>query len=360
MDAPHLAYQHDAGFTEKPVTHARAVAESVSEAYDSAFWPRAMTLRLVIATCYVVLVPAGLLPMSSLWWVASAWTLFAYSLAVLLIFHRYGLQRWYVDGSPFADTFAITVAIIALAQPDYPLWAAYFLVITTLSMYHTTRYILSFAVWTLLLFWSSMAVLELSGRASISWELGAVVSFMTLFMALNSDMIAGSTRRLRRMVRRAALTDPLTGLDNRRRFREILDSHDECESQPLAVLMYDLDNFKMLNEEHGHLYADEVLVRVSEELRVVFRAADTVARYGGDEIVVLAHVASLPEAVAMAERSMARVREQAGVSVSAGVAVYPLTAATLDLAVFSADAALGKAKRSGKAQVVVAPALSAA
>lgn len=342
---------------QRPDLH---VAESAYDAYDSAFWPRAMTLRLLIAVCYLVLIPIGLLPMSFWWWVVSGWTLFLYSLGVLVVYHRFGLQRAYVDGSPFVDTFAITLAIVALAQPDYPLWAAYFLVITTLSMYHSTRYILSFALWTLALFWAGMALLMLSDRSTVSWQLGTMVTFMTLFMSLNADMIAASTRRLRRMVQRAALTDPLTGLDNRRRFREILDSHNECESRPLAVLMYDLDNFKMLNEEYGHLYADEVLVRVADELRQVFRAADTVARYGGDEIVVLAHVASVDEAVAMAERSLARVLDIAAVSLSAGVAVYPVTAATLDLAVFSADAALGKAKRTGKSRVVVAPESAAA
>jgi diguanylate cyclase (GGDEF)-like protein len=118
--------------------------------------------------------------------------------------------------------------------------------------------------------------------------------------------------------------------------------------------MYDVDNFKALNETKGHVYADAVLVQVAAALRSSLRNADSIARYGGDELIALAPVASVEEAVTLAERSRAHVFEQAGVTVSAGVSVYPLTARTLADAVADADAALGRAKQGGKARVVVA------
>jgi diguanylate cyclase (GGDEF)-like protein len=183
---------------------------------------------------------------------------------------------------------------------------------------------------------------------------------MLMFTAINAEVISTSNRRLREMVLHASLTDPLTGLANRRRFREILDLHDVPDTRPLAVLMYDVDNFKRINEERGHVYADTVLVRICAELRIALRDADVVARYGGDELVVLAHVASVEDALTLGERSLEHIRATAEVELSLGIAVYPLTAATLDDAVHSADEALGRAKRAGKARAVIAAARIAA
>jgi diguanylate cyclase (GGDEF)-like protein len=201
--------------------------------------------------------------------------------------------------------------------------------------------------------YAAAGTLHLVERADVPWRITMIVSIMAVFTALNCDVIATSNRTLRARVRKASLTDPLTGLDNRRRFREVLDAHTEGNA-PLAVLMYDLDNFKEINEEHGHVYADSVLTSVAAEMRACFRDADTVARYGGDELIVLAHVAGIDDAISMAERSLVRVRSQVGVNMSAGVAVYPLTAPSLDAAVKDADDALGRAKHSGKARVAAA------
>jgi diguanylate cyclase (GGDEF)-like protein len=246
------------------------------------------------------------------------------------------------------------VATIAVARPDLPIWVGYLLIISSLSMLHTTRYLLAFSVWCIAVFWCSVAAAAALDRGTVAWQMDIVVTAMAVFTALNCDLISASNRKLRELVRQASMTDPLTGLDNRRRFREVLDAHTVPDARPLAVLMYDVDNFKALNEERGHVSADGVLVRIAEELRETFRDADTVARYGGDELVVLAHVDSLDDAVAMAERSLQRIAEHAGVRMSAGVSVYPVTALSLEDAVRDADDALGRAKRAGKARVAAA------
>jgi diguanylate cyclase (GGDEF)-like protein len=331
-----------------------------TDAVDPGYWPRAMSLRVIIAACYVALIPAGLLPMSTAWWIISGWSLLLYAVAVLAIYYRCGVLRLHSDVTPFTDTLMVTLAIVALARPDYPIWIGYFLIIMSLATFHTTRYMAAFALSTIALYWAGLLILHMSARAPIAWQLASVVSIMAVFMALNADVISESNRKLRDMVRKASLTDPLTGLDNRRRFREILDSHTDAEPRPLAVLMYDLDNFKNLNEEFGHVRADAVLVRVADELRASFREADTVARYGGDEIVVLAHVLSLDHAVAIAERSIARINDLVGVTMSVGVSVYPVTSTSIDGALREADDALGTAKRAGKARVAASPARGAA
>ncbi len=340
------------GVLEAPL-HLHTADEQFQEAVDPSYWPRAMGLRVVIAICYVVLVPAGLLPMSNGWWAISGGTLLVYAIVMLAWFWRSGINRFHVQASPYTDTLVVSLAIIALAQPELPIWMGYFLIIPGLANYHSTRYVLGFSAWSIVNCWAAFAGVALFRGGGFQWQLATIISFMAVFTSLNADIIAASNRKLRGLVREASLTDPLTGLDNRRRFRQILDSHGVHETEPLAVLMYDVDNFKQINETLGHVHADTILVRVGAELRASFRGADTVARYGGDEMIVLAHISGVEEAVAIAQRSIDRVREVAGVTLSAGVAVYPLTSPTLEAAVREADDALRLAKRSGKARVMM-------
>jgi len=328
--------------------------EAFQEAVDPSYWPRAILLRLVIAACYVLFIGAGILPMAPAWAAVSGGGLLAYSIAMLALYWRRGLLPAYESLSPYADTVAVTVAIIALARPEYPLWMGYFLVIPSLANFHSTRYVLGFAFWSLANCLVAFAVLDMSGRANVAPEFAIVVAFMAVFTALNADIIAQSNRRLRALVYEASLTDPLTGLENRRGFRRVLEAHDAAAAEPVAVFMYDLDNFKQINETCGHVYADSVLCRVAQTLRESFRDADTVARYGGDEMIVLAHVNAAEDAFEMARRSIERVREAVGVTLSAGVSIYPFNASTLEAAVSEADAALGRAKQGGKARAMLA------
>jgi diguanylate cyclase (GGDEF)-like protein len=330
-----------------------ATTEPFREAVDPGYWPRAIGLRMIIAACYAILVPWGLLPMSNLWFAISGGILFGYSLAMCLIYMRFGLLKVYQLVSPYIDTIVVTLAIIALARPEYPIWMGYFLIIPSLSNFHSTKYVLAFSVWSLANCLVGFAILDTVGRADVSWPMATIIAMMAIFTALNGDIIGTSNRKLRALVRQASLTDPLTGLANRRMFREVLDAH-MAEMRPLAVLMYDVDDFKQINETRGHVEADGVLIAIADELRSCFRDADVVARYGGDEIIALAPVGSLDEAVALGQRSLTQVREACGVSMSVGVAVFPLTATSLDAAVTAADAALGEAKHTGKARVAVA------
>lgn len=338
----------------QPHPAAHSQPEAFREAVDPGYWPRAIGLRVVIAICYAILVAGGLLAMSPLWFAISGGVLLTYSVAMAAIYLRWGLVRPYELLSPYVDTVVVTLAIVALAKPEYPIWMGYFLILPSLANFHSTKYVLAFAAWSIANCLAGFAIIDLAGRGEVSWFLATIIAFMAVFTGLNADIIGSSNRRLRAMVREASLTDPLTGLANRRMFREVLDAHAAPEVRPLAVLMYDVDNFKEINETRGHVEADTVLVAISDELRSCFRDADVVARYGGDEIIVLAHVDDVADASALAERSLSRVKETCAVTLSVGVAVYPITAPSLNLAVTAADDALGVAKRAGKARVALA------
>lgn len=162
--------------------------------------------------------------------------------------------------------------------------------------------------------------------------------------------------RLSRLTR----VDPLTGALNRRGLEErlALGEH-SLDEKRTAILMVDIDHFKRVNDEHGHLVGDEVLRRVARQLSRVLRASDAIVRYGGEEFMLLLSDVTLADARRVAERARETIGSQLidvgqtkiAVTVSTGIDVQrpsePLAAA-----VGRADAALFEAKRRGRNRVV--------
>lgn len=162
-------------------------------------------------------------------------------------------------------------------------------------------------------------------------------------------------------VARQSVTDPLTRLTNRRRFDEALAAEVERATrlgQPLGLVLLDLDDFKAVNDEHGHQEGDVVLREVARAVRRACRDIDIPARYGGEELAVILPGADLDGAYELAERvrhgvEALRVPFMEGegtlrVTASLGVAAVPMTAQDGASLVAGADAALYRAKRDGK------------
>jgi len=161
-----------------------------------------------------------------------------------------------------------------------------------------------------------------------------------------------------------ALHDPLTGLANRALFDDRLaQAHARVARQGGlgAVLILDLDDFKTVNDTHGHLVGDQLLIAVSHRFEEVTRASDTLCRFGGDEFLYLAEGLQSPEeAEIVATRLLATLLEPfvfAGATVvqhaSLGVVVWDQTSKSTNEVVQSADVALYEAKREGKGHHVV-------
>jgi diguanylate cyclase (GGDEF)-like protein len=174
------------------------------------------------------------------------------------------------------------------------------------------------------------------------------------------DMIA-RLRSSRAELERLSVTDPLTGLDNRRRMIEVLQNEVlRCRrlDHVFSVVMADVDHFKSYNDEHGHPAGDEALKCVANVLREVLRDVDSVARYGGEEFFVLLPETPPDAAVDMIKRAralLAKHRPPAGaVTLSFGVAAYPAHGNSGEALIRAADSALYEAKRSGRDRVVVA------
>jgi diguanylate cyclase (GGDEF)-like protein len=170
-----------------------------------------------------------------------------------------------------------------------------------------------------------------------------------------------------------AILDPLTGLYNRRYFDEALDRmlafrrranfRVDTPPKPLAVIMFDLDHFGVFNKQHGHQVGDRVLRLFADVLRRRFRSSDLVARFGGEEFIVVMDGAAREDAVRLAEQvrgNLAKltVPDEQGhplhVTVSAGCAALEETEPTRENLLRTADVALFMAKRSGRDRVVAA------
>ncbi|GAB3285816.1 GGDEF domain-containing protein [Parahaliea aestuarii] len=150
--------------------------------------------------------------------------------------------------------------------------------------------------------------------------------------------------------RQSALVDPLTRVGNRRRLAlhtEMLFPATQRSGEPFCLILLDIDYFKKYNDTHGHSAGDELLVKVADALGQCSRGQDLIVRYGGEEFLVVLPRTQLNDAEAIAQRILARVREQTCVTISAGVAVYN-GENSFEAVVQRADEALYIAKDSGR------------
>jgi diguanylate cyclase (GGDEF)-like protein len=159
-------------------------------------------------------------------------------------------------------------------------------------------------------------------------------------------------------LRNLAVTDTLTGVWNRRHGTELLsaDLSARRPGQALSLLMLDIDHFKAINDTFGHQAGDHVLIEVASRLRRSLRGNDMVARWGGEEFVVLLRDCALPDALRLAEDIRAAIGEVpfgalGSLTVSVGAAQV---GADEDLTSWlgRADQALYRAKRAGRNEVV--------
>jgi len=170
--------------------------------------------------------------------------------------------------------------------------------------------------------------------------------------------IAVQNSRLYESCQALAVTDPLTGLYNRRFLSEELGketSRSVREGNPLSLIVLDVDFLKKHNDSRGHLEGDKLLCRIAEILRLVVRESDIASRYGGDEFAVLLPGATETEALQVAERIRSEVESgeltDATISVSLGVATFPTDACDAENLMLMADRRLYAAKALGRNRV---------
>ena len=219
-------------------------------------------------------------------------------------------------------------------------------------------------------------LLYVSGRAALTGFTPADLEFLELLASQAAVALANASLlqqqqqhieqleqmiSLYQVVQTQATTDPLTGLYN----RTYLDDHGPAicaaarrSGHPLALMMLDLDHFKAINDTRGHAAGDEVLCRVGNTLLTLCRGSDTVARFGGEEFVILLPRTEPEVALALAERMREAVGQShvidEGCPVTVSIGIAHLTGDdTCEGLMAIADAALYQAKAAGRDQVKV-------
>jgi two-component system, cell cycle response regulator len=191
--------------------------------------------------------------------------------------------------------------------------------------------------------------------------------YMTIGSVITFGIFGYVLGRRNETLSNLSMTDGLTGAFNHRYLHEQLTreiQRSDRAAAPLTCLMLDIDDFKKVNDQHGHPFGDHVLATAARIIRASVRQIDIVGRYGGEEFLVIMPQTTGEMALPIAERILEAVRDHpfprpgdaVRTTVSIGLATYPAPSRgvnTKDALLSAADQALYQAKRAGKNRAVV-------
>jgi diguanylate cyclase (GGDEF)-like protein len=323
---------------------------------DGKFQREILALRWVLVLLYGAFYFTNVIDADARWFLASESFLVAYHAYYTWtvwyeLTHR-ALPETFQYATPFLDTVAVSLALIAVGDPLSPIWGVYFTIIAGVAFFYYAI-VRGYTAWLTANYALVGMALQLRG-IDVSVPMMGVAMVVLLAAVYNLVAYTGGERRLRVKLGEVAQTDPLTNLPNRRGLETALRQHLDARkdaSHCTAVLMVDVDRFKRYNDQFGHLAADGVLEQLAHVLGASVREPDRVARYGGDEFVVIISHVTADEAMLLAERLRNQVARTGLCTISIGVALAEDDAGAVEDVLNLADAALRLAKESGRNQV---------
>ncbi|HEX3650930.1 MAG TPA: GGDEF domain-containing protein [Pseudonocardiaceae bacterium] len=292
--------------------------------------------------------------------------------------------RWLYNTAVIALSSEAAAAVLYAGLPagDYPGLPASWTGVAVIILAAAMRWLVNLALVVAIIFLSSPKVtsrdatggfdtnlVEMAGLA-----LGAVAALVIehdpwFLVLILPPLLVLHRSLLLRKYELASRVDSKTGLSNAMHWSELARgelARAERQQTAAGVLMLDLDHFKRINDTYGHLTGDAVLKAVADALRRECRDYDLVGRFGGEEFMILTPNIDATDLNSIAERfrrcignlsvTSPDTREQVTVTASAGVVVYPQGGSDLDELLLAADAALYRAKESGRNQTCCAPA----
>ena len=290
--------------------------------------------------------------------------LFVLAVHDLLPADALGAAKFVVEGS-VAVTFAALLVLLT-GQAESPFFFVFPLIVAGAALVVSTRATLALATAATL---SYLVAIGIDATTLSSFDIAVVgINLSALLLLTYVGLVIGREQRhAREEAIRLSSIDPLTGLATRAYFFAALEreiSRSTRTGRRFCLLMMDLDELKSINDRHGHFHGDRALRAVSEVIRnAVRRRIDTVARYGGDEFVVLLPETDPTGAWVAAEKIRQAAAEVAleadgtilRTSLSIGVVSHPDDGETPDELMIRADEAMYASKRSGKDRVMGIP-----
>jgi two-component system cell cycle response regulator len=270
------------------------------------------------------------------------------------------LPLWVFEAAPLAGTLVVSLAVYFAGPQAAAAYALFYLWVALAACYFL-RPLIAFA--HLCIASAAYGLVLLVGPSHVllpglTW---AMVTGTLAVLGLLMMTLRGQVDRLVRQLAAAARTDSLTQLANRRELEERFAAELERSTRtarPLSILVLDLDWFKEYNDRFGHTAGDRVLVMLAQALKRATRTSDVVARLGGEEFGVLAPETDETEAYLLSERLRAEMRtafarETEKMTISCGVATFPIHGITSGELLHAADRALYEAKESGRDRSVI-------
>jgi len=287
-------------------------------------------------------------------------TLGAYLVAIGFLVAWDRLPLWAFEASPLAGTVVVSLAVYFSGPEAATAYALFYLWVALAACYFLrppvafTHLCIASAAYALVLVLSPGHVM----LPGLTW---AMVTGTLAVLGILMTTLRGQLDQLVKQLAAAARTDSLTQLANRRELEERFAAELERSTRtarPLSIVVLDLDWFKEYNDRFGHSAGDRVLVLLAQALKRATRTSDVVARLGGEEFGVLAPETDETEAYLLSERLRAEVRsafarETEKMTISCGVASFPIHGITLGELLHAADRALYEAKESGRDRSVV-------
>jgi diguanylate cyclase (GGDEF)-like protein len=313
------------------------------DAYDAAYVAMITGFRWAVLATYVALVLSGAMHVNTLALIGSAGWIVIANVAATWAWRQKRPVPWYDAVYLYGDLVAVFVVVLATANLGYPTWMAYVILMVQSPSSRSTRAATLFNVLCLISFAVAILVLAATGWYAVHVGTAVVTLVMLTLIGVHLAIMFDGNRRMWWVIRTMAITDSLTGLSNRRQFSRFL--ADPPTERSLALILIDVDRFKQYNDAYGHLAGDQLLVRLASALNQAFPDATTVARYGGDEFVVLLPCVGLEQAEQRVDQLL-HLRPNESLPISVGIAVWPDHHPTLDAAFAAADDCLRAAKRS--------------
>jgi diguanylate cyclase (GGDEF)-like protein len=287
-------------------------------------------------------------------------TLGAYLVAIGFLVAWDRLPLWAFEASPLAGTVVVSLAVYFSGPEAATAYALFYLWVALAACYFLrppvafTHLCIASAAYALVLVVSPGHVM----LPGLTW---AMVTGTLAVLGILMTTLRGQLDQLVKQLAAAARTDSLTQLANRRELEDRFAAELERSTRtarPLSIVVLDLDWFKEYNDRFGHSAGDRVLVLLAQALKRATRTSDVVARLGGEEFGVLAPETDETEAYLLSERLRAEVRsafarETEKMTISCGVASFPIHGITLGELLHAADRALYEAKESGRDRSVV-------